>query len=72
MFINCIKYIYINIFAFDISRLRVIRYKKYIYLFYAFFIIYFNAFKRFLGESAYADNRGKRLIIIIINRNRKP
>ena len=34
-----------NIFAFDISYSRVIRYERYIYLFYALFIIYFNAFK---------------------------
>ena len=36
-----------NIFALDIPRFYIIKYERYIYLFYALFIIYFNAFKRF-------------------------
>ena len=47
-----------NIFAFDISRLRIIRIEKYIYLFCALFIIS-DAFKRFLDEFAYIGNRDK-------------
>ena len=58
---------YINIFALNTPRLYII-YKRYIYLFYALFIAYFNAFRRPLDEFAYINNRGKRSIIIIVNR----
>ena len=41
-----------NIFAPVISRLRIIRFERYIYLFYALFIVHFDAFKPPLDESA--------------------
>ena len=60
-----------NIFILDIFYLRVIKYERYIYLFYALFITHSNAFRRPLDEFAYINNRDKRLTITIINRDKR-